>query len=81
MPMTTKTVPDLTTIEGMLEEVEEYARQVARTRTKLRQHATGSAAYHDLLPELSVQVDVLRLKAKHASQALDEYLDSLPEES
>jgi hypothetical protein len=78
--MTTKTVPDLATIEGMLDEVEEYARELDASRRKLKQHRTGSAAYHDLLPELSVHLDVLRLKAKHASQALDRYQDSLPED-
>ena len=57
-----------------------YAGEVAACRRRLEQHETGSAAYHDLLPELFVQLDVLRLKAKHASQALDQYQDSLPED-
>ncbi len=78
--MITKPVPDLTTIEGMLDEVGEYAREFEAARRKLKQHAPGSAAYNDLLPDLSVQLDVLRLKAKHASQALDQYQDSLPED-
>jgi hypothetical protein len=78
--MITKTVPDLAAIETMLAEVEEYAREVTRCRRKLSQHRMGSDAYHDLLPDLSVQLDVLRLKAKHAAQALGEYQDSLPED-
>jgi hypothetical protein len=41
--MTTKTVPELATIEGMLDEVEEYARELAASRRKLKQHRTGSA--------------------------------------
>jgi hypothetical protein len=80
MHMNTKTVPDLVTIEGMLDEVEEYAREIAASRCKLKRNAIGSAAYNDLLPQLSVQLDVLRLKAKHASQALEGYQDSLPED-
>jgi hypothetical protein len=77
--MIMKTVPDLATIEGMLDEVQEYAGEVAASRRRLKQQETGSPAYHELLPELSVQVDVLKLKAEHASQALDQYMDSLPE--
>jgi len=80
MHTTTKAVPDLATIEGMLDEVDEYAREVVSCRRKLSQHRVGSAAYLDLLPTLSVQLDVLRLKVKHAAQALDEYQDSLPED-
>jgi len=76
--MITKTVPDLATIEGMLDEVGEFARGFEAARRKLKQHRTGSAAYYELLPDLSVQLDVLRLKAKHASQALDQYQESLP---
>ena len=49
-------------------------------RHKLKRHKAGSAAYHDLLPDLSVQLDVLRLKTEHAAQALEEYEESLPEE-
>jgi len=49
-------------------------------RRKLKRHKPGSAPYHDLLPDVLVQVDVLRLKAKHAVQALEEYEESLPEE-
>ena len=77
--MISKTVPDLETIKGMLDEVEEYAGEVSASRRRLQKHEPGSAAYHDLLPELSVQLDVLRLKAEHASEALDQYMDSLPD--
>ncbi len=65
----------------MLDEVEEYSRSLEALRRRLRRHKPGSAAYHDLLPELSVQFDVLKLKIEHASQALEDYEDSLPEES
>ena len=75
--MTTKAVPTLSTIERMLDDVEEYARAVESIRRRLKRHKPGSEAYHDLLPELSVQLDVLRLKAQHAVQALEEYEESL----
>jgi len=61
------------TIERMLDEVEEYSRAVEGVRRKLKRHKPGSPPYHDLLPDLSVQLDVLRLKAEHAFQALEEY--------
>lgn len=78
--MVTKAVPTLSTIERRLDEVEEYARGVALLRRKLKRLKPGSEAYHDLLPDLCVQLDVLKLKAKHTAQALDEYEESLPEE-
>jgi hypothetical protein len=64
----------------MLDEVQEYAHAVEAVRHKLKHHKVGSAAYHDLLPDLSVQLDVLRLKAEYAAQALEEYEESLPNE-
>jgi len=79
--MPTKSIPSLATIDRMLDEVEEYSHAVEGLRRKLKRHKPGSAAYHDLLPDLWVQLDVLRLKAKHAAEALDEYEESLPEES
>ena len=75
--MTTKAVSTLSTIQRMLDDVEEYVRAVQDLRRKLKRHKPGSEGYHDLLPELCVQVDVLRLKAQHAVQALEEYEDSL----
>ena len=79
--MITKTVPEPATIERMLDEVEECAAEFTAFRCKLRQHGTGSAAYHDLLPELSVRLDVLRVKAKNASQTLEQHEDSLPDDT
>jgi hypothetical protein len=75
--MATKTIPTLSTIGRMLDDVEEYARAVQAIRRKLKRHKPGSDAYHDLLPELSVQLDVLKLKAQHAAEALEEYEESL----
>jgi hypothetical protein len=78
--MATKSVPSLSTIEQMLDEVEEYAHAVEALRRRLKRHELGSPSYHDLLPELAVQLDVLKLKTEHAAQALEEYEESLPEE-
>ena len=64
----------------MLDEVEDYARAVEALHRRLKRHKTGSPSYHDLLPELAVQLDVLKLKTEHAAQALEEYEESLPEE-
>ncbi len=75
--MATRTTPTLATIERMLDEVEEYSRSVEEIRRKLKRHKPGSEAYHNLLPDLSVQLDVLRLKVKHAAEALKEYEESL----
>ncbi len=75
-----KVIPSLSTIGRMLDDVEEYVHAVESLRRKLKRHKPGSASYHDLLPDLSVQLDVLRLKAEHAAEALEEYEESLPEE-
>ncbi|HEV2378758.1 MAG TPA: hypothetical protein VG206_03065 [Terriglobia bacterium] len=78
--MPTRVIPSLSTIERMLDDVEEYARAVESLRRRLKRHKPGSASYHDLLPDLSVQLDVLKLKTEHAAEALDEYEESLAEE-
>lgn len=75
--MTTRTVPKLSTVESKLDEVEECARNIIEIRRKLKRLKPGSEAYHDLLPDLSVQFGVLSPKLKHALQFLDEYEDSL----
>lgn len=78
--MATRTAPRLSTVESKLDEVEEYARNVLEVRRKLKRLKPGSEAYHDLLPDLSVQLDVLSLKLKHALQFLDGYEDSLSDD-
>ncbi len=79
--MSTKLVTSLSTIERLLDEVEEYSRALEVLRRKMKRHKPGSPAYHDLLPELSVHLDVLKVKVDHACQAVEEYEESLPEES
>jgi hypothetical protein len=40
----------------------------------------GSDPYQDLLSELSVELDWLKMKAEVAAEAIDEYHESLPED-
>ncbi len=79
--MAVKTAPSLSTVERLFDEVDEYYGYVRKIRHKLSRLRRGSKAYLDLLPELWVQVDWLRLKAEAASKALDEFEDALPEDA
>lgn len=78
--MPTRTTPRLSTVESKLDEVEECARNIIGLRRRLKRLKPGSDAYHDLLPDLWVQLEVLSPKLKHALQFLDEYEESLPDE-
>jgi hypothetical protein len=51
-----------------------------RMMNRLERHKSGSPSFHDLLPELAVKLDVLKVKTEHAAQAFEEYEESLPEE-
>ena len=77
--MTTKTTPSLSTVERLLDEVEEWAGRVQAIRRKLTALPRGGEQYLDQLPGLDVELDTLRLKAEHALEALEEFEDSLPE--
>jgi len=77
--MATKTAPSLSTIERLLDEVQEWAGRVQEIRTRLNLLPRGSEAYLDLLPDLDVELDTLGLKTQHALEALEEFEDSLPE--
>jgi len=77
--MATKTAPKLSTVERLLDEVDEWYGRVQGIRQKLVPLRRGSEAYLDLLPDLDVELDTLRLKTQHALQALEEFEDSLPE--
>jgi hypothetical protein len=46
-------------------------------RRKLSQVKRESEAYQDLLADLSVELDWLKMKAEVAADAIDEYQDSL----
>jgi hypothetical protein len=75
----TKTAPNLSTVERLLEEVDECCGRVQEVRQGLAPLPRGSEAYLDLLPDLDVELDTLRLKTQHALEALEEFEDSLPE--
>jgi len=77
--MATKTAPKLSTVERLLDEVDEWYGRVQGIRQKLALLPLGSEAYLDLLPDLDVELDTLRLKTQHALEALEEFEDSLPE--
>jgi hypothetical protein len=77
--MATKTAPNLSTVERLLDEVDEWSGRVQEVRQKLAPLPRGSEAYLDLLPDLEVELDMLRLKTEHALEALEEFEDSLPE--
>ena len=79
--MATKTVPNPSTAEWLLDEVDEWFGRVQEIRHRLALLPRGSEAYLDLLPDLDVELDALRLKAQHALEALEEFEDSLPESS
>jgi len=77
--MATKTAPSLSTVERLLDEVQEWAGRVQEIRGRLNMLPRGSEAYLDLLPDLDVELDTLGLKTQHALEALEEFEDSLPE--
>jgi chromosome segregation ATPase len=75
--MTSPTTPTLSTIERLLDEVEEYSSRLQTVRHKLSRLRRGSKDYLDLLPDLEVALDVLGSKAEHAHEALEEFEQSL----
>jgi hypothetical protein len=77
--MATKTAPNLSTVERLLDEVDEWSGRVQEVRQRLGRLPRASEAYLDLLPDLEVELDTLRLKTQHALEALEEFEDSLPE--
>jgi hypothetical protein len=77
--MATSTARKFATIERLLDEVDEWHGRVQRIRQKLAPLRPGSDEYLDLLPDLDVELDTLRLKTQHALEALEEFEDSLPD--
>jgi hypothetical protein len=78
--MPTRTIPTLSTIERLLNEVQEWASHVDRIRGRMTRKSPGSEAYLEHLVDLNVELNWLEEKAKHAGLAIEEFLDSLPEE-
>ena len=78
--MTTKTAPRLETVGRLIEEVEEWSGRVHKIRQKMSRVKRETDPYQDLLSELSVELDWLKMKAEAAAEAIDEYHESLPED-
>ena len=78
--MTTKTAPRLETVERLIEDVEEWYERIRKIRQKMSGVERGSDPYQDLLSELSVYLDWLKMKAEVAAEAIDEYQETLPED-
>ncbi|PYV29605.1 MAG: hypothetical protein DMG22_22555 [Acidobacteria bacterium] len=64
----------------MTREAEEWHARFWRVRPRLARHKRGREAYLDLLPDLSVELEWLKLKAQSAALSLDEYKESQPDE-
>jgi len=62
--MSTKTAPNLLTVERILDEVDEWYGRVRTLRQKLSRLKRGSSAYLDVLPELELELGVLKYKAE-----------------
>lgn len=67
------------TAEALVDEVAEYYAPFEKLRQKLRTQKRGSQAYQDTLTELETASAVLRTKAEHACQGIDEVIESLPD--
>ena len=78
--MATKIVPGLETVEGLIVEVEEWYERVRKIRQKMTCVERGTDPYQDLLSELWVELEWLKMKAEVAADAIDEYHESLPED-
>jgi len=76
--MATQTMSALSTVETLLDEVEEWFDRVRKVRRKLGRLRKGSAGYLDLLPDLELTLDVLSSKVEHAHEALEVFEESLP---
>lgn len=61
--------------EVITEGVPRYEKLIA----ELRRAKRGTQAYQDVLSELWVAAEVLKVKAEAAMAAIDEYAESLPE--
>ena len=71
--------PSLETMEALLAEVVEAYAPLEKLYRKLRGLQRGSEAYLDLLGDLDVATEILRMKAEHANLGVNEIVDSLPD--
>ena len=66
------------TAEALVDEVAEYYEPFEKLRRRLKAQKKGSQAYQDTLTEIETVSSVLRTKAEHACQGIDDVIESLP---
>ena len=76
---TETTTPRLSTVERLLEEVDEWSGRVSKIRQRMSRLRPGSEPYLEVLSDLWVELTWLEQKAKHAAEAVDAFQESLPE--
>ena len=76
---TETTTRRLSTVERLLEEVDEWSGRVAKIRRRMSHLRHGSEPYLEILSDLWVDLTLLEQKAKHAAEAVEAFQESLPE--
>ncbi len=67
------------TAEALIDEVAEYYRAFDKLRQTLKTKKRGTQSYRDTLTDLETASAVLGTKAEHASEGIDEVIESLPD--
>lgn len=81
MPHTKKAEMSLSSLEVLLREAAtEGALEYQSVLRRVLSSAPGTEKYRSLLCDLNVAASWMEIKAKTAQEAIDEYLDSLPDD-
>lgn len=81
MPTVKKSSISLKAVETLADEViSEGAAEYTKILNKLLQAEPGTDRHRSLLCDLSVAAHILTTKAATAGEAIEEYLDSLPDD-
>jgi hypothetical protein len=67
------------TAEALVDEVAEYYEPFEKLRRRLKTQKKGTQVYQDTLTEIETASAVLRTKAEHACQGIDDVIESLPD--
>jgi hypothetical protein len=67
------------TAEALVDEVAEYYEPFEKLRRRLKTQKKGTKVYQDTLTEIETASAVLRTKAEHACQGIDDVIESLPD--
>jgi hypothetical protein len=70
----------LETVEGLLNEVDEWYARLRRIRNRMGRHRRGSEPYLELLADASVELGVLKRKAEYAGEIIEAFEESLPDD-